>query len=94
MDDGCGTTVTIYNGFLSNDNLKNISDILPWRYTTDNGEFGEPYAVLTLGEISSAVPFYRCLTLIENGPMQTNIYQCGNHSPGQWEYMGKIQGYA
>ena len=94
LDDGCGTFVSVFNGFFSNSNLKNIAPDLPWRYTDVKGQYGEPYSVLTLKEISEAVPYFKTLTLVECGPRETKIYQYGNHKDTGWEYLGTIKGYA
>ncbi|MCR5396830.1 MAG: hypothetical protein K6E64_05110 [Lachnospiraceae bacterium] len=93
LDDGCGTYTSVFNGFFSNQTLKNLADELPWRYTEEKGEYGEPYSILTLKEISDALPYCRTFTVVVNGPRKAKIYQYGNHTDCGWEYLGEILGY-
>ncbi len=87
-------------------NLINISDKIKYHVETIE-EMGEEVIYITLKEVYEQVlelfkktspikgeklsPF---ITVFDESPSRTRIYQCGNYGDGYWVKLGDIQGYA
>ena len=83
----------IYSGGL--DQLVNITDRVNWNKDSEHiGEYGMEIEFLTLHEISEQIKTKGLLTVIENGPMRSKIFQWGNYPGEGWVYLGEVQGYA
>ena len=90
--DGIYSTSVYKGGF---NNLVNITDQLKQHSDSEHvGEYGMEMEFLQLHEISEQVDFSGLVTVIENGPLHTNIFQWGNYPGDGWVLLGGIQGYA
>lgn len=89
--DGVSAT-GVYVGTM--DALYRVNDRLKWRVDEEGSIMCyDPYRVLTLKEIQEQIP-HRLITVIDNGPMHGEIYQCGNYSGNDWWIIGELDGYA
>ena len=90
--DGIGST-TVYKGGFGH--LINITDQLAWHKDFEHtGEYGMEIEFLELHEISDQINTIGMVTVIEEDPMKTNIFQWGNYLGGNWINLGSVQGYA
>ena len=96
VKDDTVTNSAVYIGGLCN--LTNYTDHLKWI-----SEPCEPLYMdieyLTLAQIHNQIKKMTndervMITVIVNGPLHGDIYQCGNHKDGVWEKIGKTLGYA
>ena len=88
--DGVSST-GVYIGPL--DALYRVNNRLKWRVDPECSVMCyDPYRVLTLKEIQEQIP-HRLITVIDNGPMHGEIYQCGNYGD-DWYCIGETDGYA
>ena len=87
-----GVTVTgVYVG--TTDCLRCVNDRLKWRKEVIEELSDEPTEMLTLAEIEKQLK-HHIVTVIINGPMHGEIYQCGNYSAREWWKIGDLDGYA
>lgn len=85
------SAVGVYVGTL--DALQRVNRQLRWRVDEEGSKMcRDPYRVLTLKEIQEQIP-YHLITVIDNGPMHGEIYQCGNYSGNDWWIIGELNGY-
>lgn len=90
--DGISTT-TVYKGGFGH--LVNITDQLAWHKDSEHiGEYGMEIEFLELHEISDQINSMGIVTVIEEGPMKTNIFQWGNYPGDNWINLGSVMGYA
>lgn len=90
--DGINAT-TVYKGGFGR--LINITDQLTWHKDSDHiEEYGMEIEFLEMHEISDQINSMGMVTVIEEGPMKTKIFQYGNYPGVGWIYLGEIQGYA
>ena len=90
----------VYTGGLTH--LKDITDMLVWN-VHENDEMAYMDEHLTLREIFEQVSsnkgrftgYGNCLiTVIQDDPMRSSVYQCNNYKRGQWVHLGNVMGYA
>lgn len=87
-------SATVYTGHV--DGLCNITDCLHWHNEYVDALYMNVQS-LTLSEIWEQVRKIsnrRIVTVFVDGPLQGEIYQCGNHEEGKWEKIGETRGYA
>ena len=90
--DGIDST-TVYKGGFGH--LVNITDQLTWHKDSEHvGEYGMEIEFLELHEISDQINTMGMITVIEEDPMKTNIFQWGNYPGDSWINLGSVQGYA
>lgn len=90
--DGISSTSVYKGGF---NNLVNITDQLKWHSDSEHvGEYDTEIEFLQLHEISEQVDYSGLVTVIENGPLHTKIFQWGNYPGEGWILLGEVQGYA
>lgn len=78
--------------------MVNVTEAIKW----DSEPMGDfDYISLTLSEIYEQVSQMdimknglRIITVFQEGPLDGDIYQCGNYKDGRWLHIGKLQGYA
>lgn len=95
----------VYLGSFSE--LVNISNKLKYHVEPMEEMGGEETIYITLKEIYEQVKVMYgrvsqidgkertpIITVFDEAPMRSTIYQCGNYSEGCWVKLGEIQGYA
>lgn len=110
MGETCLWSVTVrefhvYLGSFSS--LVNISDELKYHVEPLEEMGGEETIYITLKEIYEQVKamnnkmvcidgieYIPMITVFDEAPMRSTIYQCGNYGDGCWVKLGEIQGYA
>jgi hypothetical protein len=110
MGETCLFSVTVrefhvYLGSFSE--LVNISNKLKYHVEPDEEMGGEQTIYITLKEIYEQVKamysrvncidgktYTPIITVFDESPMRSTIYQCGNYGEGCWVKLGEIQGYA
>lgn len=86
-------STTVYKGGFGH--LVNITDQLTWHRDSDHiGEYGMEIEFLELHEISDQINTMGMVTVIEEDPMTTKIFQWGNYPGDNWICLGSVQGYA
>lgn len=110
MSETCLFSVTVrefhvYLGSFSE--LVNISNKLTYHVEPVEEMGGEETIYITLKEIYEQVKemcsrvncingktYTPMITVFDEAPMRSTIYQCGNYGEGCWVKLGEIQGYA
>ena len=86
----------VYIGRLSR--LKDITEEIVWDHIQVNdGMYYEQSLTLRqiYEQVSKIAGYYRSIiTVIQDDPMRSQIYQCNNYENGFWVKLGEVQGYA
>ena len=93
-------TCGVYSGGFSR--LKDITGLLVWNLS-EEPDFGYKEYSLTLREIYDQLSGgtgqfcgyeYDLITVFQDSPMRSDIYQCNNYGSGVWVKIGVVMGYA
>lgn len=109
MGETCLSSVTVreFHAYLGSfSELVNISNKLKYHVEPLEEIGGEETIYITLKEIYEQVKeiygrvnctncktYTPIITVFDESPMRSTIYQCGNYSEGCWVKLGEIQGY-
>jgi hypothetical protein len=104
----CSVGVREYHVYIGSfGELVNISNKLEYHVEPKEEIGGEEVISITLKEIYEQVKkmwgsnywfdsktYTPMITVFDESPMRSKIYQCGNYGDGLWVKLGEIQGYA